>query len=186
MKNTIIHLLGFQGTGKSTIAKELCKLADIKLVDNHSVYAPIMTLIHEDGITPIPPRTWDNISKIWEAVHDTITYISPTDYNFVITNNLINEVEEHKECTTKWQACAKQRNGIYIPVRLTINIEENKKRITQPERTSRQKETNPETPANNAKKYTIIKTGHPYELTLDVTTLSAKDAAKTILDHIKN
>jgi len=185
MNNTIIHLLGFQGTGKSTIAKAICAIADVKLVDNHSVYAPVVTLIHEDGITPIPERTWDNIGKIWEAVHDTITHISPKDYNFVITNNLVNEIENHTECYEKWNACANHRGGIYVPVRLLIDVAENKHRITQPERSSRQKEINPETPTFNAKNRTVLKTNHPNEFTLDVTKLSAEDAAKIILEHAR-
>lgn len=48
MKNTIIYLLGFPGTGKYTIAKEICKQADFKLVDNHLINNPLFTLIEND------------------------------------------------------------------------------------------------------------------------------------------
>jgi len=186
MKNVIIHILGFQGTGKSTIAQEICKIADVKLVDNHSVFSPVMRLIEEDGVTPLPQQVWDNIGKIWEAVFDTITHLSPPEYNFVITNSLLDGSPEHHECVEKWQRCADHRKGHYVPVRLLISVEENERRITMAERKLRQKEINPETPKKNAKNHTVLQINHPNEITLDVTDLSAHEVAQTILAHAKS
>ncbi|MCD8491927.1 MAG: hypothetical protein LRY51_08510 [Geovibrio sp.] len=91
MKNTIIYLLGFPGTGKYTIAKEICAQADVRLVDNHLVNNPLFSLIWQDGTTPLPPRIWDNIGKVWEAVLDTIVHISAPDTSFVLTNALTDQ-----------------------------------------------------------------------------------------------
>jgi hypothetical protein len=57
MKNTIIYLIGFPGTGKYTIAREIAQQEDFRLVDNHLVNNPLFNLIHADGITPLP-RTY--------------------------------------------------------------------------------------------------------------------------------
>ena len=89
IENTIIYLLGFPGTGKYTIAREICaQQANFKLVDNHLINIPLFSLIENDGKTPLPPRIWDNVGKIWEAVLDTIIHIAPANYSFVLTNAL--------------------------------------------------------------------------------------------------
>jgi shikimate kinase len=41
MRNTMIYLIGFAGAGKFTIAKEICKSAEARLVDNHLINNPI-------------------------------------------------------------------------------------------------------------------------------------------------
>lgn len=66
LENTIIHLIGFPGTGKYTIACEITKLADIRLVDNHLINNIVLSIIPTDGITPLPVRVWENMSRIWD------------------------------------------------------------------------------------------------------------------------
>lgn len=186
MKNTIIHLFGFPGAGKYTIAKEICSQADIKLVDNHLINIPLFSLIQQDGILPVNPRIWENVGKVWDAVLDTMIHISPPKYNFVLTNALTNEGKEDKNWALKVNKAATERGGLYIPVRILISEEENKRRITQPDRAKRMKEINPESPAKNAKNRTVLETNLPNELTLNVTKLTAAEAAEIILDHARN
>ena len=185
MKNTIIHIVGFPGSGKYTIAKEICALADVRLVDNHLINIPLFSLIKQDGATPLPPRIWENVGKIWDAVLDTMVHISPPEYNFVLTNALSNEGETDKEWSANVQRAAQERGGVFIPVRLVCSVEENEKRIVSPERKNRMKETNPASPRRNAENYTVLKTGHPHELTLDVSDISAREAAQRIIAHVK-
>lgn len=186
MKNIIIHLFGFPGTGKYTIAKEICTQADVKLVDNHLINNPLFSLIEKDGITPLPDRIWDNIGKIWDVVADTITHISPQNYNFIITNALINEGKTDRGWMEKMSDVASARDGHYIPVRLTLSVEENQKRIISPDRAVRMKEINPKSPQNNAANYSVLSTAHKNELTLDVTNLPAEEAARIIINHARD
>src|SRR5580698_1059674 len=88
-QNTFIYLIGFPGTGKYTIAQEIARKENFRLVDNHLINNPVFSLIPLDGQTKLPERIWDNTRKIWEAVSDTIIHISPREYNFVLTNSLI-------------------------------------------------------------------------------------------------
>jgi hypothetical protein len=44
-KNCIIHLIGFAGVGKLTIAREIVSKTNAKLVDNHLINNPILSII---------------------------------------------------------------------------------------------------------------------------------------------
>ena len=79
LNNTIIYLFGFPGTGKYTIAKEICAQAsNVKLVDNQTVNHPVFNLLELDG-DPLPDRVWENCKTIWGAVFDSILHIAPSE-----------------------------------------------------------------------------------------------------------
>lgn len=186
MKNTIIYLLGFPGTGKYTIAKEICKQADFRLVDNHLINNPLFTLIENDGKTLLPQRIWDNVGRVWEAVMDTIIHVSPPHYSFVLTNALSDQGENDRAWFERVKGAAEQKKAVFIPVRLACSVEEMEKRIVQPDRKTRMKEINPESPKRNAENYTVLTTDHPNLLNLDVTSLTPQEAAATILNHARS
>jgi hypothetical protein len=185
MKNTIIYLLGFPGTGKYTIAKEICKQADFRLVDNHLINNPLFTLIENDGKTLLPQRIWDNVGRIWEAVMDTIIHISPPHYSFVLTNALSDQGENDRAWFERVKSAAEQKKAVFVPVRLSCSVEEMEKRIVQPDRKARMKETNPESPKRNAENHTVLSVDHPNLLNLDVTNLTPGNAAAAILNHAR-
>ncbi len=185
VEGAVIHLLGAPGTGKYTIAQEMLKLCDIRLVDNHLINNPLFSLVRLDGKTPLPARIWDNVIKIWDAVADTMVHISPREFSFVLTNGLFEGDEEDRKHMLNMKRVADERGGIYIPVRLVItDVEEHIRRITAANRSARMKETDATAPAKYAARHVLI-TGLPTELTLDVTTLSPVDAARQILTHAK-
>ena len=49
MKNTIVYLIGYAGTGKYTIAKEIAVLTGAVIVDNQLINTPIFSVIAADG-----------------------------------------------------------------------------------------------------------------------------------------
>jgi len=53
LQNTIIVLIGFAGTGKFTIGRELCERTGAKLIDNHLINNPVFKVLNADGITPL-------------------------------------------------------------------------------------------------------------------------------------
>lgn len=184
MRNTILYLIGFPGTGKYTIAREICGIeAGFRLVDAHLVNNVLFSLIPLDGKTPIPRRVWDNIHTIWDAVIDTMTHVSPPDFSFILTNYLSQNNANDIAWFDTVEAMAASRGARFVPVVLTIDEAEHKNRITGPGRTARMKETNPEAPARYAATDRLIAPDHPHLLTLDVTALTAQDAARHILAH---
>jgi len=62
--NTIIVLIGFAGTGKYTIGRELADRMAAKLIDNHLINNSLFTAIDADGVTPLPQGIWPKIRKI--------------------------------------------------------------------------------------------------------------------------
>ena len=114
---------------------------------------------------------------------DTMIYISPPDYSFVLTNALFETDKEHA-WFDEISALAAKRQSRFLPVLLTISPEEHVRRINTPERQARFKETDQTAPARYAAADNLIKLSHPDLITLDVTCLSPSDAAARILGHL--
>ena len=183
MENTIIYILGFPGTGKLTIAKEICKQADIKLVDNHLTCNPVFALIHTDGKTPLPESVWNNVAEIRRVVFNTMVNLSPADWSFVLTNALNKNDPDDIPIFKATEEMAKARNACFVPVRLLCGKEENLRRVVSPERKLNMKHITPEGLERVRRDNDVFYSNHPNELTLDVTDLPAKKAAKLILKH---
>jgi len=172
-----LYLIGFSGTGKYTIATEISK-AGYKVVDNHLINNPIFSLLEGDGVTPIPKRAWHFISKIRSAIFD---FVSEDPYsNYVFTNELC-ETPGDREIYRQVQEVAEKRNSLFIPVKLTISVEERRKRITNPERRLRFKSINP---SELDEDKSLIHIDHPHLLEINVTHLSPCDSAVHILHHV--
>lgn len=174
-ENHILYLIGYPGTGKYTLAKEFhAQMPHFKLVDNHLINNVLFPLIYTDGVTPLPPRIWENVGKIWDAVVDTVIYISPPDYSFILTNAL-----STSEADRAWfdVVCkmAEARQAVLVPVALTVSVEEHKKRIVSEERHARFKETDPEGPEKYAKAQNMLIPEHPNTLVLDISDLSPSE-----------
>ncbi len=183
-ENHILYLIGYPGTGKYTVAKEFhAQLPHFKLVDNHLINNVLFPLIHADGVTPLPPRIWDNVSKIWAAVVDTMIHLSPVDYSFILTNHLSTSSED-----VAWfnEICrvAEARQAVLVPVTLTISVESHKERIVSDERRARFKETDPAGPEKYAQLQNLLIPDHPNSLVLDISTLSPAESVATIRTHM--
>ena len=184
MRNTIIYLLGFPGTGKYTVAKALAKKEDFRLLDNHLVNNVLFSLIHVDSMTKLSDRVWDNIEKIWQIVCDTLTHISPPDYNFVLTNALFEGHADDLVWFDRVVKMAQDRQALFVPVRLICAIEEHGKRIVAPERSAKFKVIDPSLPLRFAQNDEVLRPSHPNTLTLDITQFSPEEAADKILAHV--
>jgi len=185
MQNTIIYLIGFAGTGKYTIAKEICALSCARLVDNHLINNPVLSLIHADGMAPLPESVWDKIRAIRQVVLEVIRDISPPEYNFVFTNELLDGSNEDQKLFSEIVELAARRNSTLIPIRLLCNEEELCKRIQSSGRAERWKDINADHARHKIRTHTILSIDHPTLLNLDVSELSAIQAAEAILTHIK-
>lgn len=179
MKKPItLYLIGFAGTGKYTIAKELGKF-DYKIVDNHLINNPIFSLLDLDGVTPIPENAWEAIRKIREVVLNFISQQPPSDYVFT---NVLLEDEEDRAFYDSMQNEAEARGSIFVPIKLCISSVEHERRISHPERQAKFK-------AMSISKRDIQKgllnMNHPHLQELDVTHLTAAQAASTILEFVE-
>lgn len=186
MKSTIIHLIGFPGTGKYTIAKEICAADEsFKLVDNHLINIPLFSLIRTDGITFLPSRIWKNVELVWQAVLDTIVHISPPEYSFVLTNALFESNADDKDWVFRVENAALERGSVFVPVRVVCSVEERKKRIVRADRKARMKETDPSAPERHSSTDQVLNIRHPNLLEIDATHIPPQEAARLILDHAR-
>ena len=81
-----IYLIGFAGSGKYTIAKEIAKYG-YKVVDNHLINNPIFSLLDLDEKTPIPENARLFTRKIRHVVLDFVSHDQKA--NYVFTNELV-------------------------------------------------------------------------------------------------
>lgn len=174
---TVIYLIGNPGAGKYTISQELSKEGYI-VCDNQLINNPIFELLGYDGTSKIPKIGWDAIGHIRKAVFDFLS--KEHDHNYVLTNCLY-ETKGDRECYTQVLEMVEQRQSTFIPVKLTLSLEQNTERITNPLRRNRLKSIDPN---DLSLTKNLIKIDHPNLLTLDVTDLSPVQVRQRILDHI--
>lgn len=184
MQNTIVYLFGFSGTGKLTIAQALGDFAAFTIVDNQLINAPVFKAVAADGVKPLPLGVWREIRKIREAVFNTLTYMSPKEMNFVLTNELFTEIDGDKKLFEEVEAIAETRGAKFLPVRLICEKEELLKRVQNPDRKKRLKQIDAESLRTKIQDFTVLKPSHKNLCELDVTSLSAQDAAKIIWNKL--
>ena len=183
MKNTIIYLIGFAGTGKYTIAKEIVALSAARLVDNHLINNPVFSLIPLDGVTPLSDSVWEKTWAIRHIILDVIRDISPSDYSFIFTNELNEGVADDAKLFAEVEELASTRKSVLIPVRLICDENELCRRITSPNRADRLKDTNADNARRKYRSSQILNVLHPNLLNLNVTNLEPIQAAQAIIKH---
>jgi hypothetical protein len=174
----ILYLIGRPGSGKYSIAKEIAKSGYI-ICDNQLINNPIFSLLNYDGFMTIPKFAWDTIAQIRGIVFNFLS--QQLDNNYVLTN-VLGENSGDRTLFSQVEQIALKRGSIFIPVKLIISPEENAKRVQNPERLLRFKSIDPQEAYSEEP---LLNVHHPYLLNLDVTTLSAKEAAEKILEHIE-
>src|SRR2546421_3604357 len=144
LKNTIIVLIGFAGTGKYTIGRELCERTGAKLVDNHLINNPVFTVVNADGVTPLPPGVWERVKEIRAAVYKAIRELSPPGMGFVFTMELRENNPEDEKAFRDLERLAAACQCRFIPIRLICGVEELCRRVADPARVAMLKEISPD------------------------------------------
>jgi hypothetical protein len=182
----IIHLIGFPGVGKLTIAKEIIKEKNHVLMDAHMINNPIFSIIGADGVTPLPDGIWSAVARMRDVVLDAMENLAPKNFTFVMTNVILADAED-KEVTDRIERIANQRGGKYFPVILTCALEENKKRIIGLDRANNFKSIDPNEPDRRHDGTPLASfDNHPNRLLIDTTITQPDVAADMILIHVKS
>ena len=140
MKNTIVYLIGYGGTGKYTIAKEIAKLTGAVIVDNHLINNPVFSVLGADGKTLLPASVWPKIEGIRRIVLDTIAELAQPEASFLFTNVLYEGEPNYRRWYEDVEILATKRKARLVPVLLRCKPEELYRRVTSPERAVRFKE----------------------------------------------
>jgi hypothetical protein len=179
VRPAIILVLGYPGTGKFTVAKGLVSAlstgeAPIKLIDNHVAANILFDLIAEaDGRSVLPPAVLDNVREINLVIARTIDELSPPDWSFVLTHHL-RDNDRNRSYIVQLRTIAERRGSLFLPVVLTCEREVLARRVSQPERRTRNKLIEPSIALNIIEGGMLIPDG---ALTIDITS---RDPAETV------
>ena len=184
----VVVLLGFPGTGKFTIAKELRAQyrnldRDVRVIDNHytaNVVFGVLPLV--DGYRSIPPETWGHVDRVRTAVWDAIIELSSPQTSFVFTTDISNA--EGASHAVQYRRIAEVRGATFVPVRLLCGVDELARRIVSPERRERSKWLDADGVRRKHATHTVLDLGDPDGLTLDVTAMPPARAAERIRAHV--
>jgi hypothetical protein len=182
--NVIVYLVGFAGTGKLAVARELAPLIDATIVDNHWINNPIFGLLRSDGMTKFPDAVWTAVAKVRDAVLETIATLSPRDASFIFTHDGRDDEPEDRAIYDAFRTTAECRNALFIPIRLICETDELARRIVMPGRKERHKSINPQSAREVSRTQKVLDPQHANGLTLDVTNLPPRQAAAVIHQRI--
>jgi len=178
----IIHINGFPGTGKLTIATALTALlpTTTKLVHNHLLINPA------DAILTRSQSGYQNLrrdirSAVFQSlIHEPATY--ETAYTFTdfqstdaVGSGVCKEVE----------VAANERGGAFVPILLKCEERVNLERLVSKDRAKHGKLTDValvRTFREKVEIYTFEKAENALEL--DVTDMTAEEAARRVLKHL--
>lgn len=176
----LVHLIGFAGSGKLSIAKYLAPQLSALLVDNHHVNNVILGLIEPDGVTPLAAGVWDNIRQVRAAVLDTVLHHAKPGRSFVFTNELFEGDPRAEQACQHLASIAQARGALYRPVCLEISAQELALRVMTPGRAAQFKEMDTQAALLKASTRRVYRPLDHKVLDLAVTHLTAEQAADQI------
>lgn len=184
LKNTIIVLIGFAGTGKYTIGRELCERTGARLIDNHLIANPIFSVVNADGVRPLPSGVWDKVKQIRRTVYQAIREISPPEMSFVFTVEWRTNNPADLKAFSDLAELAVERQSRFVPIRLICGVEELCRRVVDPGRVAMLKEISAELARKKSLEDEVLQVPHPNLRTLDVTKRTAQGSVDAILDEV--
>lgn len=184
LNNTIIVLIGFAGTGKYTIGRELCKRTGARLIDNHLIANPIFSVVNSDGVTPLPAGVWDKVKQIRRTVYQAIREFSPPEMSFVFTVEWRTNNPADLKAFSDLAELAVERQSRFVPIRLICGVEELCRRVVDPSRVPMLKGISAELARKKSLEDEVLPAPHPNLRTLDVTKRTASGSVDAILDEV--
>ncbi|WP_417523876.1 AAA family ATPase [Marinovum sp.] len=172
MTAPVIHLCGWPGSGKATIGRCLAAALGGRLIDNHLMLDPASALF--DRSDPRHARLREGLRR---AIYDAARGL-PEDVALVVTDALA-ETERDRQLFAPTEALAQARGAPLLAVTLAISPEENLRRLTDPPRQARSKLTDPDVLTSLRADHRLLRPAGA--ITVDVTDLSAEEAATAIL-----
>ncbi len=180
-----VHLIGFAGSGKLSIAKHLAPQLSALLVDNHHVNNVILGLVEPDGVTPLAAGVWDNIRQVRAAVLETVLHHAKPGRSFVFTNELFEGDPRAEQACQDLAQIAQARGAHYRPVCLDISAQELAQRVMSPARAAQFKEMDAQAALVKASTRRVYHPPGHTVLDIAVTHLTATQAANEIALRVR-
>jgi hypothetical protein len=183
----IIHLIGYPGTGKRTIAAALVASVPrddrrFVLVDNHLTGAPVLGVLDVGGAELVDDEVWRRVAEVRTVVHDVIRDLAPSGWSFVFTNVVTDASVEPS--VDRLRSLAADRRSVYVPVVVDCDPVERRRRVVAPDRRVHRKWIDPDQVEAFVAAHELVRPEDPHRLELDVTHVPPEAAAATILEHL--
>jgi len=183
--NPLIYLFGFPGVGKNTIARAIENHTEYLAIQNHLLSNALRRAISLQPAADYPKleallkhhtmKSWVNFLEfVFAAVPDQGLIVTS-----VLYENDPDKVEFY-ELVRNW---AETQGRVFLPVRLICNPDELARRIESPSRDTQYKLTDRKILLDLMQKNTLLQPEGCVEV--DVTALSANEAAEKILGFLK-
>ena len=186
LRNTVIYLIGIPGVGKYTTAKAIARATGAKIIDSHLVNNPIFTIVGYDGTDKIPIKkeAWKSVEKIRKAVLDFVRDHADAQSSFIFTNVLHNSPGDRR-LFRRIEAIAKHRGATFVPVWVTCDVAELRKRKNRPDRSERMKDVDLTNIPFWTEEFEQLAIKHSHELHLDTTRSKPDETARRIVAHAR-
>lgn len=168
----VIHICGWPGAGKHTIAKALAPRINGRVLDNHLMLDPASALFDRGDMHHKAMR-----AEIREIIYRYAENL-PMDVPLVVTDALADTAADHA-LFAPTQALAAARRARLLPVTLSLAAEENIRRLTDPSRAGRSKLMQAEVLTQLRQENNLLQAEGA--VVVDVTALSAERAASKIV-----
>jgi dephospho-CoA kinase len=173
----VIHINGWPGSGKLTIARHLAERLGARLADNHTLINPAEALFARSD-----PLYRSLRSAVRQSVFEHLEK-APGEQSFVFTDALSDDAADTRafeDCA----ALARKRGARFVAVVIDCDVEENLKRLTRAGRRKLHKLTDPDVLLGLRRAHRLLRGKSDQLIEIDVTALGADEAAAAIAQRI--
>lgn len=175
----IVHLNGWPGSGKLTVAREVARKLEARLLDNHTLHDVPGRLCDRHT-----NEYWELYYQVRDAAYKRVRAL-PSGEVLVMTNALALESEREREAWAAVKALAADRGVPLVAVTLQCSLDENVRRIASEGRRHR-KLTDPLPLIEWRSTLTLLVDRSVRSLTIDNTNLSPDQAADEIVKFVRS
>jgi hypothetical protein len=180
---SIIYLIGALAVGKFTVAKAIAEINGAAVVDNQLINLPIFSLLTEWRDAEVTEGMWREIEFVRDAVFRVIEEVAPRSVSYVLTNALEDD-SESQALYERVKGIAASRGSLFLPVVLTCELEEELRRVPDPDRTQRLKTDDRERARQYIESTTFFVPREENLLTIDTTSSEPTRVAELILSEL--
>lgn len=174
----IIHINSYPGVGKLAIGKILQKRLQGRLLDNHSIYNVALALTEFKS-----PAYFDTIRAVRKIAYMRVLEL-PEGIPVILTNAHFADSEWGNECWDAAKELSRLRGVPLLVVVFDCSVEENAKRIQSLDRELKRKPRDPTMFRGNAEDKPLLDRDGDHLLRLDITDLTAEEAAAQVGDWV--
>jgi tRNA uridine 5-carbamoylmethylation protein Kti12 len=177
---SLIHINSYPGVGKLTIGRHVASELGAKLLDNHSIYNVAFALTEFKS-----EAFYDAVREVRSTAYRIVMGLSP-DVPVILTNAHAQDSNWGNECWNEAIELAQKTGRRHVVILLDCARDENARRIQSVDRDALRKPRDPTMFRQGEVDRALIDRGADKLLRVDVTDMSANEAAASIVEWLRN